>query len=193
MKSYVLSEEEVFLFKGMVAQFYDWKEESSANTYSTELLLTNLNIVLSTDDSTAPQIYPAEQIKIYDEKFQIIRKKATVEIYLKSGELYLKFEQEKDARAFCDKSLRLRSGNSKFVRSVKKAQKAIKETNEALDIDIGKIVKTTASVACEIAATYSGNIESGKKLAGKVAGVIQKHAKASIANALLSSAQDAKE
>lgn len=47
------------------------------------------------------------------------------------------------------------SGYSAFVRAVKKTQKSIDETNEALDINIVQGVKTAAMVAGEVAISVS--------------------------------------
>lgn len=64
-----------------------------------------------------------------------------MDIYFKSGELFLEFEKEKEAKEFCERALKLVSGYSKFVRSVKRVKKSINETNEALDIDMVDMAK----------------------------------------------------
>ena len=191
MKNYVLNEDEVILLRGMVAQFYDWKEEKDANTYNTELLLTNLNIVLDKDDDiTSRQVFNVTDIKIYDEKPQIIRRKSVIEIYHKSAEIYFKFEQEKSAKEFCDKALKLFSGNTKFVRSVKSAEKIIKDNTEPLGIDAKKLAKNSASMAYHAFSTYTDGGKKGVGIAVKaIAGAIKQKQN----EALLTSAEDAED
>ena len=90
----------------------------------------------------------------------------------KTAEIFADFCEEKCAKEFCDKALKLISGNSKLVRGVKKTQKAIQETNDALDIDIAAIAKTGAAFACEVALT-SGAGEAAKG-GSKISQVIAK-------------------
>lgn len=159
MKKYKLSENEVVLFRGVVSFVNDWDELNSTSTYNTELLLTNINFVLMTENDlvdSIPQIFSVNEIKVYDNKIQILRKKNTIEIYHKSGEIYLKFELEKNAKEFCDKVLKIHSGYTKFVRSVKTAEKVIKDNTEPLGIN----AKQTAKVVCSAVTTY---VSSGKK------------------------------
>ena len=185
MEAYTLKENEVILFRGMVALLSDGREEKNTDTYNTELILTNLNIVLNSivkkmfTQKIEQKIFSANDIKIYDETVQVIRKKTVVDVYFLGGELFLKFEKEKDAKEFCDKAIKLKDGNSKFVRSVKKTKKAIKETNEALDIDIVQIAKTTASVACEVAIGVASvkNASKGAQMVAKIAEVFHTNAK----------------
>lgn len=151
MKNYELSANEVILFKGVAAVVSDWKNEQNVTEYKTELILTNLNIVLITEIKKLfsrildKKIYSVKDVKVYDESVQVVRRKNLVDVYLLDGELFLKFEKEKSAKEFCDKAIKLKDGNSKFVRAVKKTQKAIRETNEALDIDIAEMAKGAIS------------------------------------------------
>ena len=93
-------------------------------------------------------------------------------------QLYLKFEQEKSAKDFCDKTLKLRSGNTKFVRSVKSAEKVIKENIEPLGIDAKKLIKSTATVACQAFSTYVSGEKKGLGVAAQaLADAMQKPAK----------------
>lgn len=162
MKEYELSANEVILFKGMVAIVSDWKNEKNVTEYKTQLMLTNFNVVLITEVKKLfsrildKKIYSIKDIKVYDETVQVVRRKNLVDVYLATGELFLKFGKEKNAKEFCDKAVKLKDGNSKFVRSVKKTQKAIKETNEALNIDMVEIAKGTAAFACEVVSTVGG-------------------------------------
>ena len=184
MKNYELKEDEVVLFKGMVCLLSDWKDKKEC-VYNTELLLTNYNVVLTTkirkliSSIEEQRVYCIEDIKVYDQSVQVIRKKKMVDMYFLSAEVFLVFEKEKSAKEFCDKTIKLRDGNSKFVRSVKKAQKAIGETNEALDIDMVEIAKKTGALACDIVSGLGTVNGAGKTVKGvaKIAEIVQMGAK----------------
>ena len=179
MKDYVLRDDETILFRGSAVLMPDGKKNAK-NEEKSDVLLTNLNIVFVVKAKKLfrtiqeVNVYSVSDVKIYDEAVQIIRRKAVVDIYLKSIELFADFGKEKYAKEFCDKALKLISGNSKFVRSVKKTQKAIKETNEALDIDVVDMAKSGAAFACEVAVGVSTlNGASNKaKVAGKIADIV---------------------
>ena len=89
---------------------------------------------------------------------------------------FLDFFKEKYAKEFCDKALKLISGYSKFVRGVKKTQKAVKETNEALDIDICEIAKNGVGFVCDVALTAgsSTTAKGGMKITTAIAKVISR-------------------
>ncbi|MBQ4071826.1 MAG: hypothetical protein IJD51_05390 [Clostridia bacterium] len=178
MKSYVLNEDEVVLFRSEVIILPGGKRPEKEE--ASELMLTNHNIVITSklkrllktvDEATA---YSLSDVKVYDETVQIIRSKAIVSIYLKDSEIYVDFGKEKLAKEFCDKALRTITGFSKFVRTVKKTQKAIRETNEALDVDVVKIAKNVGTFACEVVVGVGAAKGAGKgvKAAGRVAGAV---------------------
>ena len=175
MKEYTLKDDETILFRGNAILMPNGKRIET-NKEKCDILLTNLNIVLIEKVKkifrtvNQANIYSVSDVKIYDETIQIIRRKAIVDIYLKTGELFLDFEKEKEAKEFCDKALKLISGNSKFVRAVKKTQKAIQETNEALGIDMVEMAKNTAVFACEVAVAFeTPNVGKKVGVASKVA------------------------
>ena len=178
MENYILQENETILFRGTVVLMPNGKEPK--NQAEHDVLLTNLNIVFISKIKklfkTVSQVasYSVNDVKIYDETVQIIRRKTIVDIYLKQGEIFAKFKKEKYAKEFCDKALKLISGYSKFVRSVKKTQKVINETNEALDIDVVEIAKTAAVFTCEATTNVADLSVAGKttKIAGKIADTI---------------------
>lgn len=163
MENYNLREDEVILFRGTVAVLSFWKKESNPTSYDTNLILTNLNIVLISDEL---QTYSVEGIKVFKDAVQIIRKKKAVEIYHRSAELLLEFENEKDAKDFCDKATKLLGGSSKFSRTVHKAM-------ETLDLDINKIAKSTASAAREAMVGYVSGGSKGNGLAAKLGAAIK--------------------
>ena len=156
MENYILKENETILFRGACILLPDGKRTKKEE--ERDVLLTNLNIVFMNNVKklfktvNEVDVYSVRDVKIYDETIQIIRRKSIVDIYLKSGELFVDFKKEKYAKEFCDKALRLISGFSKLVRSVKKTQKAINETNEALDVDVLDLAKKAALGGCEVVA-----------------------------------------
>ena len=176
MENYTLSTNETILYRGSATMLHDGKT-GKKETKNVDLLLTNLNIVLFEETKklfktvSETTTYSVSDVKIYDETIQVIRRKSVVDIYLNCGELFLDFEKEKEAKLFCDQALKLISGNSKLVRSVKKARKAIKETNEALDIDVIDIAKKTAAIACTATVNVASLEDAGKKtkIFGKIA------------------------
>lgn len=179
MNNYTLQENETILFRGSCALMPNGKKNEKASE-SNDIILTNMNIVLFVKRKKLlktveeVQIFNVLDVKTYDETVQIIRRKSVVDIYLKECELFLDFFKEKYAKEFCDKALKLISGYSKFVRGVKKTQKVVKETNEALDIDIGEIVKSGAGFACEVALTSGAptTAKGGMKITKAIAKVM---------------------
>ena len=179
MENYTLKENEVILYRGSATLLPNGKSNEN-NAVMNDLILTNFNIVITVKKKkllktvTETLIYSISDIKIHDEKIQVIRRKTVVDIYLKATELFLDFKKEKEAKLFCDNALKEISGESKLVRSVKKTKKAIKETNEALDIDVLEIAKATATTACEAASnlgTVKG-IGKGTQILSSVANTL---------------------
>ena len=176
MENYTLKNDETVLYRGSAIIMPDGKNEDK-NAQKSDVLLTNFNIIVFQTKkklfktTTEPVIYNVSDVKIYDEQVQVIRRKAIVDVYLKTGELFLNFKKEKEAKLFTDKALRLISGESKLVRSVKKVKKEIRETDEALDIDIeGSVVKgakLAASITVDVAALKSAGNKT--KIFGKIA------------------------
>ena len=184
MENYTLKDNEIILYRGEAVLMPDGKTDGK-NAVTSDLLLTNHNIVISIKKRklmrtmTETFVYSLSDVKVYDEKVQVIRRKDTVDIYLKDCELFLGFAKEKEAKQFCDNAIREISGESKFVRSVKKTRKVIKETNEALDIDIVEIAKTTASVACDVTANL-GTVKGagfGTRMISSVANTLRGNSK----------------
>lgn len=176
MKNYELLEDEVILFRGIAVLLDGWKDKGNEKDYDTELLLTNHNLVLicekTIDSATTIKsyVYPVSALKVYDDSVQFKRNKQYIEAYFTNGEVYFKLEDEKSAKELCDKIIKLRDGNSKLVRSIKKTKKTIKETEDALDINITGMVKATASIA--------GNIVVGRGSTEGAKGVTKLVAKA---------------
>ena len=175
MENYTLKENETVLYRGSAIVLPDGKSPGR-NVKPYDVLLTNFNIVIFVPVKKMfktlieTEIYSVEDIKIYDESLQIIRRKSIVDVYLKTGELFLDFQKEKEAKSFCDKALRLASGESKFVRAVKKGRKEIKETNEALDVDMVDLTVKGVKFGAKVASGVARIKGIGKK--AKVLGVI---------------------
>jgi hypothetical protein len=164
MKHYELQSNEVILYRGNVNLLPDGKPTKS-NRFKKEeiyLILTNLHIIvdkitqkfLSKEVNTI--LYDTQTVKKYNDTPQIIQKGAFVDVYLLGEELFFQFPNKQQATQFNNAALRLLTGQSKFVRGVKKGQKAIKETEESLNIDITGTAKAAASVAAEMAASAQG-------------------------------------
>ena len=153
MGIYKLKENENVIFRGSAMFFSDYKR-AEENAKSCDVMLTNLNIVITYQKKklfrtvTKSSVFKTEDVKIYDDTIQIIRQAADVDIYFKKSEVYLTFEEE-IAKDFSDKALTLISGNSKFVRAIKKAQKVV---NEKIIDGVTEVTKT-AKVAKNVVET----------------------------------------
>lgn len=170
MENYILRDDETVLFTSRVKL-----QTTSKKNIEVELLLTNLNFVFIKQkkffsNTAEKEVYDIKSVKIYDSTYQIIRKNKIVEIYMIGLEKFIEFPSQKSAKEFTDIALKLASGYSKLVRGVKKAQKAVKETEEALDIDIKGTTKKAVAFAGEVAIAMGETSKSPKiKLFGNIA------------------------
>lgn len=164
MKNYQLQNDEVILYRGEINLLPDGKPNKSKkfNKDQDYLTLTNLHLVIEKttqklfSKNTETLVYTTKNIKSYNDTPQVIQKGQFVDVYLLEKELFLLFPNKKQAVEFVNAALRLLTGFSKLVRGVKKGQKAIKETEEALNIDIVGSAKTAASVAVDMATGSAG-------------------------------------
>ena len=99
MEHYNLDEDEVVLYKGDVV----FKEK----TQSTQIILTNKNLVfidvvkkIFAHDEIETQIYPVNEIKMYEGVPQVKAKSNDVEIYLKTKELEFGFQSKNEVYKF---------------------------------------------------------------------------------------------
>ena len=170
MENYILRDDETVLLASRVKM-----QTTSKKSVEVELLLTNLNFVFIKDKkffskNVEKEIYDVKSVKIYDSTYQIIRKNKKVQIYMIGVEKFLEFPNQKIAKEFTDIALKVVSGYSKLVRGVKKAQKAVKETEDALDIDIKGTTKKAVAFAGEVAIAMGEASKSPKiKLFGNIA------------------------
>ena len=188
MEHYTLQEDEVILYHGIVSLLPDGKKQKTSQNKKTEVesILTNLNFVFITKvkqllkkEMVNVETYSISEVKFYRDNPHIIKKGKVVELYLKSCEKFIEFPNTKETKTFSDTALRLVSGKSKFVRSVKNAQKEIQETNEALNIDIVDIASKAGTIAANVAIEASGakNATRATKLLGMIARATKKEPK----------------
>ena len=159
MENYQLQNNEVPLYRGKIILLPVSKKEKP---YEAELVLSNLNFIFAMEVKqvfrkiSQTEVYDLKSVKFYNDLPHIIKKGDLVELYLLSCEKFIKFPNKKEATTFHDAVMRLLSGNSKFVRAVKKVKKEINETEEALDVDITGAAKVVADVALDVAGTVTG-------------------------------------
>lgn len=141
MPEYVLSSNESVLYKGPVIV--------TTLKRSAELLLTNLNLIIQFSIkkgifSKAEKefiCYPIQEIKIYDEKPQVIQKGNTVEVYFSSEFLTLQFNSILEISKFKMAIMKLLTGKSMQARGADKVKGAINTLDDALGIDTVHTVK----------------------------------------------------
>ena len=177
MERYVLKDEEVYLFKGKARLFEEDPtfEKAKAKT-AVEVRLTNLNLILNfaspeNDDMFFERVHGVDKLKIFNDKYQIVRNDNTVSMYFTDGDVYLEFDEAGEAKDFVNIGLKLASGRSKFVRAAKSVQNEIKSAEETLDIDIKEAAKKVAMFA---GSAYLGAASCGKPIVGVVARAISK-------------------
>ena len=172
MEHYELQQDEVILYHTniMFSSSTPKKKDNSTPKFPTEFLLTNFNFVFITrtkrllaKEKVSVETYSIENVKFYQGRPHIIKKGKKAEIYFLDTEKFIEFENKKEATLFTDTALRLISGQSKFVRAVKKVQKEIQETGDQLDIDINGIAQTAFDVTAAVAITASGLEGASKK------------------------------
>lgn len=137
MNNYKLKENEVVLYKGDV---------TLSNKNSKRLILTNLNIVLiDQEDNVSIEIYPIEDIKLYQGQPQIKKKGNLVEIYLLSTEIDFVFNSKIELNKFISEAIKLLTGKTAVERGAEKVKNAIKLVDDTLGINtvsaVGSVVK----------------------------------------------------
>ena len=159
MNNYTLSQSETILYKGTVTDCIDGNYADTDAQMTAELVLTNENIVFIKKvkkllrTKTVTEVYSIKDIKVYEETIQILRKEDRVNIFITNAEKFLVFENEKEAKDFTDKALKLISGDSKIIRGFKKAKKAVEDAVGEEVVEVAKeIVKAAGNVAIDMAA-----------------------------------------
>ena len=180
MEHYNLEKDEVILYHGTITLLSNNKKPKATQLKKTEseLILTNLNFVFINKtkrflgQDIEVEIYKTEEVKFYKDNPHIIRNKNKAELYFTANEKFIEFASEKETKKFIDTAMRLVSGKSKFVRTVKKVQSEIQETNKELDINIGEIAGKVAQVAADVVIEASG--AKNAKRTTKFFGIIAK-------------------
>ena len=142
MEHFSLQPNESILYKGD-GLFYESKK-----TYSCDLFLTNLNLVivrkiakLFAKNQTDVYSYPVSEIKIYNETPQIKQSGTAVEIYLTGGELKIDLQSIFEAKKFIHIAYELLTGKSFSVRGAEKVKGAVGLVDSTLGIDTVGTVK----------------------------------------------------
>lgn len=144
MENYKLGEDEVPLYQGNV---------SLCNVKgTTELILTNLNVVFITkrrklfsQDEVSVISHSVSDIKIYQEMPQIRPKGSDVEIFFKTEEVKFSFYSKSELKLFMNEALKLFTGKSGTERKAEKVKSTIALVDDTLGVDsvgaVGKFVK----------------------------------------------------
>ena len=141
MENYSLQSNEAVLYKGGVTFGY--------NKTSSELLLTNINIVIITKtkklfskEEVDLKNFPVEDIKVYNDVPQIKQNNCMIEIYLTNMEITLNFDSKFAAHKFADAANKLVSGKSMSERGAEKVKGAVNLVDDALGISTVGMIKS---------------------------------------------------
>ena len=152
MERYHLQANETVLYEGEVTKVNKYKKESFMDSFSatptTELMLTNKNIVLTTrtkkmfaKEQIDFEVLSLTDIKIYDNMPQIKQNKTNIEIYLTSGEVYFDFESKHEMSRFYQAAIQVLTGKSMAARGVEKVKDGIGLVDDTLGISTIDTVK----------------------------------------------------
>ena len=143
MKHYVLDEDEVPLYKGMV----EVKDKSG----ETELVLTNKRFIFVTitknevmSEIISVDEYPINEVKEYKGAYQVLKNGNIVEVYFLHDEIEFGFQKGSECKKFMDAAIELLTNKNKFRRAVDKVSKADSDRaylDETLHIDSVGMVK----------------------------------------------------
>ena len=152
MERYQLQSDETVLYEGEVIKVDKYKKESFMDSFSTppttELILTNKNIVLTTrikkmfaKEQINVEVFSLTDIKIYDDMPQVKQNKINVEIYLTLGEIYLDFHSKLEATKFYQVAIQTLTGKSLATRGAEKVKGGISLVDDTLGINTVDTVK----------------------------------------------------
>ena len=152
MERYQLQSDEAVLYEGKVTKVDKYKKESFMDSFSTppttELILTNKNIVLTTrtkkmftKEQLNVEVLSLADIKIYDDMPQIKQSKINVEVYLTFGEIYLDFHSKLEAAKFYQVAIQTLTGKSLATRGAEKVKGGIGLVDDTLGISTVDTVK----------------------------------------------------
>ena len=160
MTNYTLQPNETVLYQGNVM--------IESRIATVEMILTNLNLVfvITTRKFLAKsqidvEVYPIEEIKVYNNVPQIKQKNNRVEIFLSCGEVAVLFASMFEASKFVNAALHLLTGKTMAERGADKFKGAVGLVDNTLGIDTVSTVKNVLENG--IAGTLLGGL--GKKSA----------------------------
>lgn len=195
VEHYQLQSDEVILYEGEVTKTDKYPKESLKSAFSvtpsSELILTNKNLVLTTrskklfsKEEVTIDVYPMDEVKIYNDTPQIKQSKVSTEIYMTSGELYFDFNSKIEAAKFFQAAVQLLTGKTLAKRSAEKVKGGIELVDDTLGINTVDSVKGVLENG--LMGTLFSGFKKGKPSAGKT---ISKAKDASeIAKAMLNAA-----
>ena len=151
MENYNLLPDEVVLYKreGRLINKSEKPLASLSTNTTTELILTNLHLVfvkktkkLFAKEQVEVEVYPIEEIKVYNEIPQIKQKDTCVEIYLTNGEKTIDLFSKHEVRKFVNKAYELLTGKSVTARGADRVKGAVNLVDDALGIHTVDTVKS---------------------------------------------------
>lgn len=161
MTNYTLQPNETILYQGNV--FIERR------TATVEMMLTNHNLVFVittrkflSKSQLDVEVYPIEEIKIYNDIPQIKQKNNRVEIFLSYGEVVVLFTSMFEASKFVNAALHLLTGKTMAERSADKFKGAVGLVDNTLGIDTVNTVKTVLENG--IAGTLLGGLGKNSAL-----------------------------
>lgn len=141
MAEYSLQTDESILYRGPVTV--------PTEKGSSELILTNINIVVSTamkkglfaKPETNATIYSIQDVKIYNGEPQVKQKGSNVEIYFKNQELVVCFASRVELMRFKMAAVKLLTGKSAQARGADKVKHTLNLIDNTLGMDVAGTVK----------------------------------------------------
>lgn len=144
MENYKLRADEVVLYKGKVSL--------KGKKGSTELILTNINLVLINKytplfrkEEVTVLEHPVNTIKMYEGVPQVKTKDTTAEIYLLEKEIEVDFNSRMELHQFTNVVVKLLTGDDAVHRGAKKVKDSIALVDDTLGIDtvqtVGDVLK----------------------------------------------------
>lgn len=159
MEDYSLQSNEAVLYKG--------EATFGSNRTRSELLLTNINIVVITKtkklfskEQVDLELFPVEEIKVYNDIPQIKQTDCKVEVYLTNTEITLSFDSKFAAHKFANAANKLITGKSMSERGAEKVKGAVNLVDNTLGISTVGTIKSV--VENGVVGTVFGGL--GKKV-----------------------------
>ncbi|MDP4119982.1 MAG: SHOCT domain-containing protein [Bacillota bacterium] len=141
MEYYSLQSNEAVLYKG--------EATFGSNRTRSELILTNINIVVITKikklfskEQVDLNNFPIEDIKVYNDVPQIKQNGCMIEIYLTNTEITLDFDSKFTAHKFANVANKLVNGKSMSERGAEKVKGAVNLVDDTLGIGIVGTIKS---------------------------------------------------